>query len=431
VTLAAKSGDYTYEILDDGTAKITAYAGAEKDLIIPDTLDGYCVTKIGEGAFYDADMESVIIPDTVREIGSRAFESCFFLQSVTLPTGITRIAEYTFHCCYGLKSIVIPEGVTVIKESAFQSTGLEQVILPESLTAIEQSAFYSCKLIKIVIPAAVTYIGNNAFHYSKADYIFKGLPPEGITKHTFDSGHIGHMTLHYPSSLEKEWTQKSKYSWWPDDEPPSGNPSLPWQGYPIMPYSSLSSAFEYILNSSGGGSIITGYTGKGSATAVPQRMWSKTVRNIGTGAFSNNTSLTKVVIPQIVVEVEAGAFDSCPNLKAICFPNEPPIILDPNAFVDCHPDMTIYYNKEWAVIWAPNGETEWNGYPIVPCVWGNVSGNGTVSANDAARILRHLVELETLNDAQLFLADVDWNGSVNAADAAQILRYLVQLIPSF
>lgn len=45
------SGDFKYEILEDGTAEITNYIGSDTELVIPSEVDGYTVTRIGYGAF--------------------------------------------------------------------------------------------------------------------------------------------------------------------------------------------------------------------------------------------------------------------------------------------------------------------------------------------------------------------------------------------
>jgi len=58
---------------------------------------------------------------------------------------------------------------------------------------------------------------------------------------------------------------------------------------------------------------------------------------------------------------------------------------------------------------------------------GDVDRNGSVSAADAALILRYLVGLATLDDDQLILADANLDKKVTAADAAAILRALVKL----
>ena len=46
-----QSGDYAYIVLKDGTAEITKYTGTAEALTIPDALDGYPVTSIGDRAF--------------------------------------------------------------------------------------------------------------------------------------------------------------------------------------------------------------------------------------------------------------------------------------------------------------------------------------------------------------------------------------------
>ena len=59
---------------------------------------------------------------------------------------------------------------------------------------------------------------------------------------------------------------------------------------------------------------------------------------------------------------------------------------------------------------------------------GDVDGSGEITAADAAMILRHIVNLITLRDAELLSADYTGDGTVNAADAAQILRKVVGLV---
>jgi parallel beta-helix repeat protein len=63
--------------------------------------------------------------------------------------------------------------------------------------------------------------------------------------------------------------------------------------------------------------------------------------------------------------------------------------------------------------------------------YGDVSGNGTISAYDASLILQHLVGLITLTSEQQEIADVSDNGAISAYDAALILQYTVGLITKF
>lgn len=44
--------EFYYDLLEDGTAEITGFEGTgEGDLVIPQTIDGYRVSRIGESAF--------------------------------------------------------------------------------------------------------------------------------------------------------------------------------------------------------------------------------------------------------------------------------------------------------------------------------------------------------------------------------------------
>ena len=77
----------------------------------------------------------------VTSIGTSAFEGCSNLQSVVLPSSIKTINTDAFYGCVKLGSVNLPEG----------------------LTTIGSRAFYNCNLTEITIPSTVTSIGNNAF----------------------------------------------------------------------------------------------------------------------------------------------------------------------------------------------------------------------------------------------------------------------------
>jgi len=171
---------------------------------------------------------------------------------------------------------------------------------------------------------------------------------------------------------------------------------------------------------------LVGYTNTGVFVAIPNTLGGKPVSTIAAGAFSGNTNLTRVIIPDSVKTVEAGAFSGCGNLAEIGFRGGPPSV-GANALNTGNANTVIYYNANFKKQWAPNGETEWNGYNIKPCLWGNVTGTGSVNAGDAAKLLRSIVKLENLSAFQQFQGDVDLNGIVTASDAARILRWLVRL----
>jgi hypothetical protein len=88
---AIDSGDYSYQILEDGTAYITGYKGTATEIEIPAEIDGYRVRAICEFAFANSKITSVTIPNGVTSIGNVAFTYCEKLTSITILDSVTTI----------------------------------------------------------------------------------------------------------------------------------------------------------------------------------------------------------------------------------------------------------------------------------------------------------------------------------------------------
>lgn len=96
------SGNYNYEILEDGTAEITGYTGSQTNITISSTLGGYTVTSIGKHAFQNCSgLELVAIGDSVKRIGNWAFYNCESLESVTIGQSIESIGKCAFGYNFG------------------------------------------------------------------------------------------------------------------------------------------------------------------------------------------------------------------------------------------------------------------------------------------------------------------------------------------
>lgn len=59
------------------------------------------------------------LPETLEEIGARAFIYCSDLEALTLPNGVKTIGTLAFYDCAALISLVVPNSVTTIEKDAF------------------------------------------------------------------------------------------------------------------------------------------------------------------------------------------------------------------------------------------------------------------------------------------------------------------------
>lgn len=131
------------------------------DVEIPAEWNGLTVTKIARTTYYDSindSMMTLVVPNTVTEIGDEAFKNCRNLVSVTLPDTITSIGYRAFFGCIKLADFRIPAGVTELKNSFLAGTALSAIEIPESVTTIEYGAFADTPLREVTIPAGVKNI---------------------------------------------------------------------------------------------------------------------------------------------------------------------------------------------------------------------------------------------------------------------------------
>lgn len=160
------SGDFTYELVGE-EATIISYTGVNPALVIPATLDGYPVVKLGSALFRNnIGIVTVAVEGTsLREVGSAAFAGCTMLTTVTLPNSVTVIGNGAFMGCTALSTFVAPTGLETIGSNAFAScSALTAFAMGEDVLSIGKGAFENCTaLASVTFSANLTTIGENAF----------------------------------------------------------------------------------------------------------------------------------------------------------------------------------------------------------------------------------------------------------------------------
>ena len=127
---AAPEADFEVKPIDDAFTgiEITKYKGKEQLVVIPATIQGLPVKRIGTEAFYENNnLVAVVIPEEVTFIGWRAFFKCTNLSTVVLPSTLKALYDQAFGICSSLKSIELPSGLLHIGERAFYSSGVTSI----------------------------------------------------------------------------------------------------------------------------------------------------------------------------------------------------------------------------------------------------------------------------------------------------------------
>lgn len=293
------------------------WGGYEKPtglLIIPSMVTynnhEYYVSQIGDDAFSYCDgLTSVTIPNSVTEIGESAFNDCEGLGSVILPTTISIIRDEAFWGCSNLTCIDVPPFVTTIGHLAFGF--VRNIVYNGSAKGspwgalcvngyVEDNLVYTDASKRILvgcassatsvnIPSSVEQIGEEAFF--SCFNLTSITIPNTVTK-------IGQNAFCPIKNII--YYGKAK--------------GAPWGALCLNGY--IDGDFIYSDPSK---MRLVGCTS--APTSVTNIVIPNVVTTIGKGAFSSCSNLTSVEIPNTVTSIEEGAFWGCTGLTSVSIPN--------------------------------------------------------------------------------------------------------------
>ena len=158
---------YNKKIMPNGKTRLTLIAAP------PDkkgTIEvAYGTEMIACDAFTNSKVSKVILPKTVAEITSYAFNNCRNLKEVVLNDGLTHISECAFRICPMLDDIIIPDTVLDIMAHAFSESPLRNLKFqnrPQKCNnrlKIAFGAFGWCHADEIELPDGLTSLSDNNF----------------------------------------------------------------------------------------------------------------------------------------------------------------------------------------------------------------------------------------------------------------------------
>lgn len=225
------SGDFQYTLKSNGTATIVGYTGGGDNIIIPQMLDGYTVTSIGNGAFSKANKSreenrSVTLPDTIKSIGEFAFRNTN-ITSINLPDGLEDIGKGAFVGCNSIAyrmsanhpTFAVIDGALYNKSQKKLIWGKEGATIPEGIKIIGDYACYevpNCGINKngIVLPSTIEEIGDYAFYGNRYSIEFPGESETEFVKPAdkYNYRHLGRFVTPYELKWDNNLRKMGAYA---------------------------------------------------------------------------------------------------------------------------------------------------------------------------------------------------------------------------
>ena len=331
---------FTYVELDDGTIEIRSYTGHRRYITIPDYIDGKVVSSIGEFAFKgETRLREVKLPKYLRRIRLSAFEGCSNLVSMEIPDTVTEIGEKAFLDNVRLSTLTFGQN--------------------SQLVSIGDYAFSGCaKMRTFTVPSKVTTLNATAFYRDTSMMAFD--VQSGNTSFSAKEGvlfnYTGSTLVCYPAGVAGTYTV-------PDYTKTIGELSFSFTRLSAVELSDVErlEAYAFIYGSleridipdsvtSMGGSVfadnvylISATLGSGlnsisggafAGTSLKSIEIPANIYSIGSNAFAS-TDLTSIEIPSGIRSIASFAFSKIGSLAEVTFaPDSTLTYIGSNAFFD-------------------------------------------------------------------------------------------------
>ena len=281
------------------------------------------VTAVGDGAFMESGLESVVIPPRCRNIGNDSFSGCLELAAVHLPTGLITIGYSAFSANYELKTIewydteeYEDETDNQIANAPRHAAASDPGSLTYHLTYIGQQAFANTGLTYFYVPQTVEEIGFYSFYNSpiaRLDVSATTIPT--LDTYAFAEEQYNTTLIFVPDNMVSDY--KANEAWGQFKCYPSANDTQ------MYAFADEEETQVYYAGETSG-------SAEGNYT-VPDIVTDgeKTYDVVAISASAlKGTAVTSVELPASVVCYGNSAFEGCESLESVSYrePEATPVI---------------------------------------------------------------------------------------------------------
>ncbi len=399
---AEKAGDFTYNINDDGTSvTVTRYTGSETAVVIPDTINGYPVTRIGDCAFTDCTvLQNITIPDCVTSIGWHAFyNTAYYNNTSNWNQQVLYIENYLIEAKTDIAGdYVIKDGTTAIAYGAFRDcTLLESIFIPDSVTFLNHAVFSGCAALQnITLPDNAMFIGSFAFK-NTAYYNHEENWEQQVL-------YIGNHLIEAQNTINGDYVMKD------------GTKTIAYGAFQhctLLENIAIADSVTTI-----GGAAFNGCTAL-QCIAIPSG-----VTSIGEMAFYGCSSLKRITLESGITDIPHFSFGWCTSLESVIVSDSVKSIAS-HAFYECTALKTVYYSgsrSTWDAMIIQQDNAAFTKALIR--FEGDLTGFEVIDIADATLLFRAVNGRIRLSPEEEAVADITDDGAINIADATMLFRYI-------
>ncbi|MDY6146647.1 MAG: leucine-rich repeat protein [Peptoniphilaceae bacterium] len=168
-----------------------------KEVQLPENL-----VRIEACAFLNAQLNELILPEKLKEIGDYAFirnDDMGSIEKLVIPPSVTAIGDSAFQN-QGIGALTLNEGLETIGSSAFRKNAIESVTFPSTLKIIGGNAFESNQLTAVSIPGTVKSIQSKAFQNNRIESLELKEGVQSIKRDAFKDNQLKTATI--PSTVQ-------------------------------------------------------------------------------------------------------------------------------------------------------------------------------------------------------------------------------------